>query len=67
MHAVFTLIALRSNRCFGFFVRLSADGRVPANGEEANSYPLHYLMAVDSTPSLSVLLIIKYNRKGRSG
>ena len=67
MHAVFTLIVLGSNRCFGFFVRLSADGRVPAHGEEADGYPVHYLMAVDSTPSLSILLIIKYTRKGGSG
>lgn len=67
MRAAFTLIALRNNRCFGFSMRRSADGRVPANGGEANSYPLHYTMAVDSTPSLSVLLIIKYIRKGGSG
>lgn len=67
MHAVFALIVLRSNRCFQFFMRLSADGRVPANREEANNYLLHYLMTVDSTPSLSVLFIIKYTRKGGSG
>jgi len=67
MHAEFMLIVLRSNRCFGFFMGLSADDRVPANGEQANSYPLHCLMAVDSTLSLSILLIIKYTRKGGSG
>lgn len=41
MHAALALAVLGSKRCFGFFMRPSADGRVPANREEANSDPLH--------------------------
>lgn len=43
---------------FFFEMWLTADGSVPVHGDNSNSFPLHSLMAIDSTPILSILYYI---------